>query len=313
MRNGANELVRDGRGSSQIHPGDTIAGCPCPVASPGATTSSDGVSSVSRAAMLDKILALEAVMHGMVDRQIEFPITHHFAPGVYMREMFIPKGATLTGKIHKTEHLNILSQGELSVWTEGGMKRLKASTVIKSQPGIKRAGHAHEDSVWITVHHNPSDSQNIPEIEDRLVVDTFEQFYLASERTYLDAIRAHGFTHDEAWAITQRLEDQTHFPEPASVELKASPIHGMGMFATIRFVEGDCIGAVRVGSKRTPLGRYCNHSSDPNSEMLMLPSGHVDLFATRTIEPGQEIVNDYFYNFANTRPNQGLISGGDKP
>ena len=125
--------------------------------------------------MRKKILELEAAMFAMPEAHIEIKTTHHFAPGVYMREIFIPKGTCLTGKIHRTEHLNILSQGELSVWTEDGMKRLKASTVIKSQPGIKRVGFAHEDSVWITVHHNPDDGTDVDLIEERLIAKSFEE------------------------------------------------------------------------------------------------------------------------------------------
>jgi quercetin dioxygenase-like cupin family protein len=107
--------------------------------------------------------------------QVEIKTTHYFAPGVYMRQIFIPKGVTVTGKIHKTEHLNILSQGELSVWTEDGVKRLKASTVIKSKPGIKRVGFAHEDSVWITVHHNPEGETDTDKLEEMLIAKTFEE------------------------------------------------------------------------------------------------------------------------------------------
>lgn len=122
-----------------------------------------------------KIMKLEAVMLQMPN-QIEIETTHYFAPGVYMRQIFIPKGAVVTGKIHKTEHLNILSQGRLQVWTEDGMKELTASTVIKSQPGIKRVGHALEDTVWITVHHNPSNESDVLKLEDMLIAKTFEEF-----------------------------------------------------------------------------------------------------------------------------------------
>lgn len=132
------------------------------------------------------ILKLEAVMFAMKDRQIEFPTTHYFGPGVYMRQIFIPKGATLTGKIHKTEHLNILSQGVLQVMTEDGIKTLTASTVIKSQPGIKRAGHALEDSVWITVHSNPTEERDISKLEEMLVVDTYEQFHAYVENKQIE-------------------------------------------------------------------------------------------------------------------------------
>lgn len=124
--------------------------------------------------MRASIVALESAMLES-PLQIELKTTHHFAPGIYMREIFIPKGVTLTGKIHKTEHMNILSQGRLIVYTESGMKELTASTVVKSSPGIKRVGHALEDSVWITVHPNIADEQDVQKLEEMLVVDTFEQ------------------------------------------------------------------------------------------------------------------------------------------
>lgn len=125
------------------------------------------------------IMKLESVMKEMTDQQVEIKTTHHFAPGVYMREIFIPKGTTLIGKIHKTEHLNILSQGELTVWTEDGMKRLKASTVIKSKPGIKRAGYAHEDSIWITVH--PTEETDLEKLEEKLIAKSFDEVLEFSE------------------------------------------------------------------------------------------------------------------------------------
>ncbi len=102
-----------------------------------------------------------------------------------MREIFIPKGATVTGKIHKTEHLNILSQGVLDVLTEDGVKRLTASTVILSKPGIKRVGHAIEDSVWITVHSNTDECRDVLALEDRLTAVSFDALaeYLAPKLT----------------------------------------------------------------------------------------------------------------------------------
>lgn len=84
--------------------------------------------------------------------QIDIETTHHFAEGLYGREILIPKGVVLTGKIHKGEHLNFLMKGDITVWTEQGMKRLTAPAVIVSKPGTKRVGYAHEDSIWVTVH-----------------------------------------------------------------------------------------------------------------------------------------------------------------
>jgi len=123
--------------------------------------------------MRQKILDLEGELRKM--EPIDLETVHHFAPGVYMRELKIPQGVTLTGKIHKTEHLNILSHGVIKVWTEAGMRTLSGSSVIKSKPGIKRVGHALTDSVWITVHPNPDNIEDVKKLEDLLVVERFDQ------------------------------------------------------------------------------------------------------------------------------------------
>lgn len=132
-------------------------------------------NAIDRASGLrSNIVALETAMLALP--QADLPAKHHFSPGVYLRELFIPKGTLLTGKIHLTEHLSILSQGEMLVWTEDGIKQVKASTVVPSKPGAKRVGYALVDSTWITVHHNPTNTQDVPALEKALVVDTFEQF-----------------------------------------------------------------------------------------------------------------------------------------
>lgn len=127
-------------------------------------------------ALRDSIVQLERVMLTMP--QLDVPILHHFAPGVYMREMRAPAGATITGKIHKTEHLNILAAGDITVATDTGMKRLQAPCVILSRPGTKRAAYCHSDVCWITVH--ATDETDIPTLEAMLVTDSFDDPALAA-------------------------------------------------------------------------------------------------------------------------------------
>lgn len=93
------------------------------------------------------------------------------------------------------------------------------------------------------------------------------------------------------------------------VEVRASSIHGMGVFATDKIRRGERIGRY-VGYRTNRDGRYVlwvtgkkgewqgyrgygrlrflNHRSDPNSEFR-----GVDLYATRTIRPGEEITFHY--------------------
>lgn len=118
----------------------------------------------------EKVLRLEDALRQYP--QLPQDVHHHFAPGVYMRELRIPQGAVLTGKIHRTEHLNILAKGDISVLTEHGVERLKAPCVIKSSPGIKRAGYAHEDTVWICVH--ATTETDLQKLEAELIAPSFE-------------------------------------------------------------------------------------------------------------------------------------------
>lgn len=100
--------------------------------------------------MRERVFALEDEIAKMP--QVECPVWHHFAPGLYARKMLIPKGVTLTGAVHKTEHLCIVS-GDMTVTTDDGVKRITdAHTILTSKPGAKRAGYAHEDTYWTTVH-----------------------------------------------------------------------------------------------------------------------------------------------------------------
>jgi hypothetical protein len=102
--------------------------------------------------------------------EVELPTWHHFADGLVARSILIRAGTLLTGAAHKTEHLNIAS-GDITVWTEAGMKRITGFVVLPSMPGAKRVGLAHADTHWTTVHANPDNCTDVHELEDRLLED----------------------------------------------------------------------------------------------------------------------------------------------
>ena len=101
--------------------------------------------------------------------QIEIRTEHYFVDGLYAREIHIPAGTVLTGKPHLEHHLNIVSKGRIVVWTEDGMKDVSAGTTIPSRPGCKRVGLALEDTVWVTIHPNPINEQDLEKLEARLI------------------------------------------------------------------------------------------------------------------------------------------------
>lgn len=115
--------------------------------------------------MRDKVNIIEARMRKF--ETLDLPVKHYFSQGVYARELFIPKGTLLTGKIHKFPQLNIMSQGDMSVLTEQGIVRVQAPFTIVSPAGTKRIAYAHEDTVWTTIHG--TDETDLAVIEARFI------------------------------------------------------------------------------------------------------------------------------------------------
>lgn len=121
---------------------------------------------IGAAPTYEQIRVLEAAIGELPPA--ELVETHHFAEGIYGRELFIPAGTVLTGKVHRFATLNILAQGDISVTTPEGVKRIQAPAVFVSPPGCKKVGFAHTDSVWINVH--PSRIQDLAALESKFIV-----------------------------------------------------------------------------------------------------------------------------------------------
>ncbi len=82
----------------------------------------------------------------------DVPTEHTHGPGFYARTIHLAANTVLTGRVHKTEHLFILSKGELTVVTDDGEARLCAPYQAVCRAGLKRAGYAHTDVVCTNVH-----------------------------------------------------------------------------------------------------------------------------------------------------------------
>ena len=106
--------------------------------------------------------------------QIEFSLKHTFTTGVYCREIFIPKGSVIVGKIHRHDHLNFISKGDVTVLTKDGLRRIKGPCTMVSSAGTKRALYAHADTIWTTIHANPTNETDIEKLEAYIVAETYE-------------------------------------------------------------------------------------------------------------------------------------------
>lgn len=100
--------------------------------------------------------------------QVDCPLKHYFAPGVYVREIFMPAGAIVIGKIHRTEHFNIIQRGIVSIIDEHGTRHvLHAPHTFISKPGVQKVLYIHEDTIWTTVH--VTEERDLERLEAELV------------------------------------------------------------------------------------------------------------------------------------------------
>lgn len=122
----------------------------------------------------DQIDLLEKALKQMPG-QMEFTPVHHFSKGIYARELFIPAGTIIVGKIHKYENLNTVV-GDITVLTEEGVKRLTGYNTFTSPPGTKRVGYAHKDTVWMCVH--ATEETDLEKLEEELIAKTYDDVCL---------------------------------------------------------------------------------------------------------------------------------------
>lgn len=130
------------------------------------------VSCIATDERREKINNLELAM--LQEDQVEVPVKHRFSGGIYAREITIPKGTLLTGRIHKFDHFDIMLSGDVTVSTDNGeVKRLTGLNIMEGKAGKKRAGFAHEDTHWITFHS--AEERNPEEMYEFLTCGSFQE------------------------------------------------------------------------------------------------------------------------------------------
>ena len=104
------------------------------------------------------------------------PLEHTFADVVYVRQMYMPKDTAVIGKIHKREHVWFLLQGCISVATENKIEEYEAPCYVVSPGGSKRVILALEDSIFVNIHPNPNNTQDLIELEKYNVAKDYKEY-----------------------------------------------------------------------------------------------------------------------------------------
>ncbi len=157
-------------------------------------------NSLERIQFREKILKVQEEMKEKIaagllkDIGDQCVLTHYFTPihpeyrcAAYARQIFLPRGSLVIGKVHRSEHLNFIMKGEASVNTEFGKKYFKAPCVFISEAGLKRAVRAIEDTLWVTVHLTKYNrEEDLDKIEDEVIAPTYEELGLVSSTEQLE-------------------------------------------------------------------------------------------------------------------------------
>ena len=102
---------------------------------------------------------------------------HSFAEKMYIREMRMKKGQIGVSVIQKYSYPFFVLTGNLAVTTESGVEEFVGPVYFTSPPGgAQRIVYAVEDCVITTVHANPTNTQDLKEIEQNNVVFSWEEY-----------------------------------------------------------------------------------------------------------------------------------------
>jgi len=85
----------------------------------------------------------------------------------------MPAGQYFVTKIHKITHPFFILEGDVSVVTEEGFKRIRGPYYGITKAGTKRVIYTHADTTWVTVH--VTKETDLKKIEEELIAKDFSE------------------------------------------------------------------------------------------------------------------------------------------
>jgi hypothetical protein len=228
----------------------------------------------------------------------EFPIWHRFEPGWYIRTIRIPAGKLLLGRPHRDGHIVKLLEGTvLHVQPEGKVYR-HAPYRLHTCPGYIMIAYAVTNVMAETWHPVEDDVYDVRVLEER-IADTAQSMLnhgrvVADRVDYALALQEQGITQGTVYERFRLAEEGAALPTSNGykVELGVSRIHGKGVYTSAPFAADDTLAPMHIGGQRTWVGRYLNHSVEPNARAVAIGD---DIFAIATgpIPQGTELTVNY--------------------
>ncbi len=110
--------------------------------------------------------ALQRLQSAMLPLATAMPEPQHiFHPGWYERRLMVPAGMLIVGKIHRHDHILGVISGHAIVISEFSRDEVRGGYLGYSSAGVKRAALAIEDTLFVTLHENPTDERDLDVLE----------------------------------------------------------------------------------------------------------------------------------------------------
>jgi len=227
--------------------------------------------------------------------QADCPVVHHFGNGIYMREVRLSKGLICIGHKQKKEHLNVMLTGRVMMLdSDGNLNEVKAP-FIKNSPAGRKVGFVLEDTVWLNIYStNETDIETLENTyldksigfkENEKILFNAQYALRQCDRDDFDLFcKEYSLTKEQIQKETEMTADLVDMPLEwrSCYSLRQSPISGKGIFGSKPFEKEEIIAPARIGNGRTDIGRYTNHSHEPNCIFKKI-NNDVYLVANRNI------------------------------
>jgi|TARA_R110000744_G_scaffold320582_1_gene426730 hypothetical protein len=105
-----------------------------------------------------------------------YPITNNFSDGLYMRQMKMAADTIAISAIHHTNHFWFLLSGKVIVESNKETVEHIAPCWSHSIKGAKRLIRCIEDCVWINIIANPTNTNDMEEVEENFFSITLEEY-----------------------------------------------------------------------------------------------------------------------------------------
>ena len=86
------------------------------------------------------------------------------------------QGDVVVGAIHKHLHVWFLLTGHVTIATEDTTEDYIAPCYVVSTPGVKRVILANENSIFVNIHKNPSNTKDLDVLEKEIVALNYKEY-----------------------------------------------------------------------------------------------------------------------------------------